>query len=50
MMNTDKKRQNNQETEKTEQNSQSDQFRQPSIYSKHDEVCFLDQANHQSSE
>ena len=50
MMNTDKKRQNNQETEKTEQSSQGDQFRQPSIYSRHDDVCFLDQADHQSSE
>ena len=50
MMNTDKKGQNNQEIEKTEQSSQGDQFRQPSIYSRHDDVCFLDQANHQSSE
>ena len=49
-MNTDKKRQNNQETEKTEQNSQNDQLRQPSIYSRHDDVCFLDQADHQSSD
>ena len=46
-MNTDKKRQNNQETE---QNSQNDQLRQPSIYSRHDDVCFLDQADHQSSD
>ncbi len=50
MMNTDKKRQNNQGTEKTEQTSQNDQFRQPSIYSRHDDVCFLDQADHQSSD
>ena len=50
MMNTDKKRQNNQGTEKTEQNSQNDQFRQPSIYNRHDDVCFLDQADHQSSD
>ena len=50
MMNTDKKGQNNQETKKTEQNSQGDQFRQPSIYSRHDDVCFLDQADHQSSD
>ena len=49
MMNTDKKGQNNQEIKKAEQNSQGSQFRQPSIYSKHDEVCFLDQADHQSS-
>ena len=49
-MNTDKKRQNNQETEKTEQNFRNDQFRQPSIYSRHDDVCFLDQADHQSSD
>ena len=40
MMNVDKKGQNNQETKKTEQNSQGDQFRQPSIYSRHDDVCF----------
>ena len=57
MMNTDKKGQNNQEIEKTEQNSQGDQFRQqgdqfrqPSIYSRHDDVCFLDQADHQNSD
>ncbi len=50
MMNTGKKRQNNQETKKTEQNSQNGQFRQSSIYSRHDDVCFLDQADHQSSE
>ena len=50
MMNTDKKGQNNQETEKTEQSSQGDQFRQPSIYSRHDDVCFLDQADHQNSD
>jgi hypothetical protein len=49
-MNTDKKRQNNQGTEKTEQTSQNDQFRQPSIYNRHDDVCFLDQADHQSSD
>ena len=46
-MNTDKKRQNNQETE---QNSQNGQFRQSSIYSRHDDVCFLDQADHQDSD
>ena len=50
MMNRDKKGQNNQETKKTEQNSQGDQFRQPSIYSRHDDVCFLDQADHQNSD
>ena len=50
MMSTDKNRQNSQETEKTEQNSQNGQFRQSSIYSRHDDVCFLDQADHQSSE
>ena len=50
MMNTDKKRQNSQETEKTEQNSQNGQFRQSSIYSRHDDVCFLDQADHQNSD
>ena len=50
MMSTDKKRQNSQETEKTEQNSQNGQFRQSSIYSRHDDICFLDQANHQSSD
>ena len=50
MMNTDKKGQNNQEIEKTEQSSQGNQFRQPSIYSRHDDVCFLDQANHQNSD
>ena len=52
MMNTDKKRQNNQETKKTEQNSQNNgQFiRQSSIYSRHDDICFLDQADHQNSD
>ena len=52
MMNRDnKKGQNNQETKKTEQNSQGDQFGQPSIYSRHDDVCFLDQeSDHQSSD
>ena len=52
MMNTDnKKGQNNQVTKKTEQNSQGDQFGQPSIYSRHDDVCFLDQeSDHQSSD
>ena len=50
MMSADKKRQNSQETEKTEQNSQNGQFRQSSIYSRHDDVCFLDQADHQSSD
>ena len=50
MMSTDKKRQNSQETEKTEQNSQNGQFRKSSIYSRHDDVCFLDQADHQSSD
>ena len=51
MMNTDKKGQNNQEIEKTEQSSQGNQFRQPSIYSRHDDVCFLDQeSDHQSSD
>ena len=50
MLNTDKKGQNNQEIGKTEQSSQSGQFRQPSIYSRHDDVCFLDQADHQSSD
>ena len=50
LMNTDKNRQNNQETKKTEQNSQNGQFRQSSIYSRHDDICFLDQANHQSSD
>ena len=38
------------EVEKTEQTSQNDQFRQPSIYNRHDDVCFLDQADHQSSD
>ncbi len=50
MMNTDKKGRNNQGVEKTEQGSQGDQFRQPSIYSRHDDVCFLDQADHQNSD
>ena len=50
MMNADKKGRNNQEVEKTEQVSQGDQFRQPSIYSRHDDVCFLDQADHQDSQ
>ena len=51
MMNTDKKGQNKQEIAKTERkSSQGDQFRQPSIYSRHDDVCFLDQADHQSSD
>ena len=50
MMNTYKKGQNNQVSKKTEQNSQSDQLRQPSIYSRHDDVCFLDQADHQNSD
>ncbi len=51
MMNTDnKKGQNNQVTKKTEQNSQDDQFGQPSIYSRHDDVCFLDQVDHQDSQ
>ena len=50
MMSIDKKRQNSQETEKTEQNSQNSQFRQSSIYSRHDDVCFLDQADHQNSD
>ena len=50
MMNRDKKGQNNQEIGKTEQSSQGDQFRQPSIYSRHDDVCFLDQAGHQNSD
>ena len=50
MMSTDKNRQNSQETEKTEQNSQNGQFRQSSIYSRHDDICFLDQADHQSSD
>ena len=51
MMSTDnKKGQNNQEIEKTEQSSQGGQFRQPSIYSKHDDICFLDQADHQNSD
>ena len=50
MMNTDTKGQNNQETKKTEQNSQNGQFRQSSIYSRHDDICFLDQADHQSSD
>ena len=50
MMNTDKKGRNHQEVEKTEQGSQGDQFRQPSIYSRHDDVCFLDQADHQNSD
>ena len=38
------------EVEKTEQSSQGNQFRQPSIYSRHDDVCFLDQADHQNSD
>ena len=52
VMHTDKKRQNNQETKKTEQNSQNNgQFiRQSSIYSRHDDICFLDQADHQNSD
>ena len=50
MMNTDKKGRNNKEVEKTERNFQGDQFRQPSIYSRHDDVCFLDQADHQNSD
>ena len=50
MMSTDNKRQNSQETEKTEQSSQNGQFRKSSIYSRHDDVCFLDQADHQSSD
>jgi len=51
LMNTDRKnRQNNQETKKTEQNSQNGQFRQSSIYSRHDDICFLDQADHQNSD
>ena len=51
MMSTDsKKRQNSQETEKTEQSSQNGQFRQSSIYSRHDDICFLDQADHQNSD
>ena len=51
MMSTvSKKRQNSQETEKTEQNSQNGQFRQSSIYSRHDDICFLDQADHQNSD
>ena len=50
MMNTDKKGQNNQEVEKTEQNSQGDQFRKPNIYSRHDDICFLDRADHQNSD
>ncbi len=49
MMSTDNKRQNSQETEKTEQSSQNGQFRQSSIYSRHDDICFLDQADHQNS-
>jgi len=52
MMNTDTKGQNNQETKKTEQNSHNNgQFiRQSSIYSRHDDICFLDQADHQNSD
>ena len=52
MMKTGKSKQNNQETKKTEQNSHNNgQFiRQSSIYSRHDDICFLDQADHQNSD